>query len=193
MNIALKEWSAVIAALDRGAQIFLLRKGGIVEARRGFEPRYAEFLFFPTTEHQHARYLKPEWAGLLADTAEQDSVHISHLGQVTDVLRAPQDQAALLAAPHVWNEDFIRQRYNYRPDLTLYILVVRVFRLRAPHLIPQRPAYAGCKSWVHLTEEIPVDAVEPVLVEAEFAQQRQRLLAQLGMASEGKGVEQAAE
>jgi hypothetical protein len=31
------------------------------------------------------------------------------------------------------------------------------------------------------------------LVEAEFAQQRQRLLAQLGMASEGKGVEQAAE
>ena len=28
MNIALKEWPAVITALDRGAQIFLLRKGG---------------------------------------------------------------------------------------------------------------------------------------------------------------------
>ena len=40
MNTALKEWSAVIAALDRGLQIFLLRKGGIVEARRGFQLQY---------------------------------------------------------------------------------------------------------------------------------------------------------
>ena len=179
MNIALKEWSAVIAALDRGAQIFLLRKGGIVEAERGFEPRYAQFLFFPTTEHQRARYLKPEWAALLARNAAPDRLHISHVGHVTDVLRAPRDQGALLAAPHVWNEDFVRQRYSYRPDLTLYVLVVRVFRLAAPHAIPLRPAYAGCKSWVHLTEEIPVDAVEPVLAEAEFAEQRQGLLAQL--------------
>lgn len=196
MNIALKEWSAVIAALDGGAQIFLLRKGGIVEARRGFEPRYADFLFFPTTEHQHARYLKPEWAGLLARTARQPEagVHISHLGRVTDVLRAPQDQSTLLAAPHVWNEDFIRQRYNYRPDLTLYVLVVRVLRLASTHLIPLRPSYVGCKSWVHLTEEIPVERMKPVLAEAEFAQQRRRLLMQLGIALEvGKGVEQATE
>ena len=192
MNIALKEWSAVIAALDRGAQIFLLRKGGIVEAKRGFEPRYAEFLFFPTTEHQHARYLKPQWAGLLTHSAAPDSLNISHLGHVTDVLRAPQDQAALLAAPHVWNETFIRQRYSYRPELALYVLVVRVFRLAAPHLIPLRPAYAGCKSWVHLTEDIPVEAMEPVMTEAEFAEQRPRLLAQMAV-DVGKGVEQAAE
>jgi hypothetical protein len=129
---------------------------------------------------------------LLADTAEQDSVHISHLGQVTDVLRAPQDQAALLAAPHVWNEDFIRQRYSYRPDLALYVLVVRVFRLTAPHVIPLRPAYAGCKSWVHLTEEIPFETVQPVLAEAEFAEQRQRLLTQMAL-DVGKGVKQTAE
>jgi hypothetical protein len=194
MNIALKEWSAVITALDRGEQIFLLRKGGIVEAKRGFKPRYAEFLFFPTTEHQHARYLKPQWAGLLADTAGTDRLHISHLGRVADVLRAPQDQALLLAAPHVWNEDFIRQRYSYRPDLALYVLVVRVFRLGSPYVITRRPAYAGCKSWVHLTEEIPVEGVEPLLAESDFAERRRQLLAQLGTALDvGEGVEQAAE
>jgi hypothetical protein len=192
MNIALKEWSAVIAALDHAVQIFMLRKGGIVEAKRGFEPRYAGFLFFPTTEHQHARYLKPHWAGLLTSNAAPDSLHISHFARVTDVLRAPQDQAALLAAPNVWNENFIRQRYSYRPDLALYVLVVRVFRLAAPHVIPLRPAYAGCKSWVHLTEEIPVEAMEPVLAETEFAEQRARLLAQIAL-DVGKGVEQAAE
>jgi hypothetical protein len=90
MNIALKEWSAVVTALDRGAQIFLLRKGGIVEAKRGFEPRYAEFLFFPTTEHQHARYLKPQWVGLVPNAEVTDSLHVSHVGRVADVLRAPQ-------------------------------------------------------------------------------------------------------
>jgi hypothetical protein len=196
MNIALKEWQAVIAALDRGAQIFLLRKGGIVESRRGFEPRYAEFLFFPTTEHQHARYLKQEWAEWLAHTAAPPdaSLKISHLGQVTDVLRAPRDHTTLLAAPHVWNEDFIRQRYSYRPDLALYLLVVRIFRLATPRTIPIRPAYAGCKSWVHLTEEVPVEATEPALAEAEFAERRQRLLAQLGVTLDvGEGVEQTAE
>jgi hypothetical protein len=194
MNIALKEWSAVIAALDCGAQILLLRKGGIVEARRGFEPRYAEFLFFPTSEHQHARYLKPQWTGLLALATPEAGLRISHLGHVTDVLPAPRDQAALVEAPHVWNEDFIQQRYNYRPDLALYVLVVRVFRLASPHLIPLRPAYAGCKSWVHFTEEIPAKGMEPVLAEAEFALQRQRLLGHLGITLDvGKGVEQAAE
>jgi hypothetical protein len=195
MNIALKEWSAVIAALDRGAQIFLLRKGGIVEARRGFEPRYAEFLFLPTIEHQHARYLKPEWAGLLGCVTQPEaSLQISHVGHVTDVLRAPRDQAALIEAPHVWNEDFIRQRYNYRPELPLYVLVVRVFRLATPYLIPVRPSYAGCKSWVHLTEEIPAEGMEPVLSEAEFALQRRKLLVQLGIALDvGEGVEQTAE
>lgn len=195
MNIALKEWSAVIAALDRGVQIFLLRKGGIVEAKRGFEPQFAEFLFFPTTEHQHAHYLKPEWAGLLDPSTPPDTgLHMSHLGHVTDVLHAPQDPADLLEAPHVWNEDFIRQRYNYRPGLALYVLVVRVFRLASPQLISLRPSYEGCKSWVHLNEEIAVEGMKPVLGEAEFGRQRRKLLMQLGIALDvGKGVEQAAE
>ncbi|MGH9628683.1 MAG: DUF1802 family protein, partial [Bryobacteraceae bacterium] len=65
MNIALKEWASVVSALGTGRQILLLRKGGIVEARRGgFELRHHEFLFFPTYEHQHADSLKPELSAL---------------------------------------------------------------------------------------------------------------------------------
>ena len=196
MNIALKEWSIVIRALDRGTQIFLLRKGGIVEARRGFEPRYREFLLFPTTEHQHARFLKPEWAEEFTGTAAEPGkgLSISHMARVTDVLHAPPSPDALLNAPHVWNEDFIHQRYNYRPDLPLYVLVTRVLRLDPPHLIPLRASYAGCKSWVHLTEEIPVEAAHPVLDDAAFARQRSELLRQLGFGSNcGEGREQTAE
>jgi hypothetical protein len=177
MNIALKEWSAVIAALDRGLQIFLLRKGGIVEARRGFHPKFPEFLLFPTFEHQHARSLKPEYMDLLSPQPD-GHVRITHIGRVTDVLQAPSPVSGLgaLAADHVWNEEFIRQRYEYRPDLPLYMLVVRAYRLRQPQFIPLRSSYAGCKSWVYLIEDIAIDAAEPVIEESEFAGRRQKLL-----------------
>src|SRR5688500_2331176 len=64
MNIALKEWSSVIAALDQSHQIFLLRKGGIVEQKRGFEVRHKSFLLYPSFEHQHALSLKAEFRHL---------------------------------------------------------------------------------------------------------------------------------
>jgi len=169
----------VIASLARGTQIFLLRKGGIVEASRGFEPRHAEFLLFPTFEHQHARYLKPEYADLLGDGAPSEThVRITHFARATDVLRAPPS-AAVLAGCHVWNEEFFRQRYEYRPDLPLFLLVVRAYRLAQPDDIPLRPAYAGCKSWVPLNEDVPTAAGEPVLGDAEFATRRRELVARL--------------
>jgi hypothetical protein len=122
MNTALKEWSAVIAALDRGLQIFLLRKGGIVEAS-GFQPKYREFLLFPTFEHQHARSLKPEYLDLLAPQPD-GHIRITHMARVTDVLHAPSAAAGMrdIAECHVWNDEFIRQRYEYQPDLPLYML-----------------------------------------------------------------------
>lgn len=192
MHIALKEWSAVIAALDRGMQIFLLRKGGIVEARRGFEPRHAEFLLFPTFEHQHARSLKPEYAELLGDGAPaRGLVRITHFARATDVLRAPP-AAQALGDSHVWNQEFLGQRYAYRPDLPLCLLVVRVYRLARPSGIPLRSSYAGCKSWVHLSEEIPTAASEPVLEDAEFAARRRDLVARLQLECL-EGGKQAAE
>jgi hypothetical protein len=195
LNIALKEWSAVIAALGRGIQLFLLRKGGILEARRGFEPKYAEFLLFPTFEHQHARYVQAQYADLLGDRApSRDIVRITHLAHATDVLRAPQTMQTLQtrANGHVWNEEFLRQRYAYRPDLPLLILIARVYRLDKIHDIPLRPAYEGCKSWVHLAEDIPVAGMHPVLEDAVFERRRRDLVGQLGSELLKDG-EQAAE
>src|SRR3954447_14252178 len=54
VNTALKEWASVISVLSTGQQVVLLRKGGIVEAKRGFELLHPEFLLFPAFEHQHA-------------------------------------------------------------------------------------------------------------------------------------------
>ena len=39
MKTALKEWAVLVEALAEGGQTFLLRKGGIAEGKRGFEPQ----------------------------------------------------------------------------------------------------------------------------------------------------------
>ena len=39
---ALKEWAVVCKALEEGRQILLLRKGGIMEYRQGFEVKHDE-------------------------------------------------------------------------------------------------------------------------------------------------------
>ena len=51
MNVtiaALKEWAIVCKALEEGRQVLLLRKGGIMEYRQGFEVKHNNFLLFPT-------------------------------------------------------------------------------------------------------------------------------------------------
>ena len=176
MNVALKEWSSVVAALDQGHQIFLLRKGGIVEHKRGFEVRHKRFVFFPTFEHQHAASLKKEFAHL-AQPPAGEGIAITLMGEVTDVRPAPNLRSRLIEdTANVWNESLVDMRYNYRPDLPLLVLVIRAYRLPAPVTIPDRQSYAGCKSWVNLTEEIAVDGTRPVLDDGSFEARRMALL-----------------
>ena len=176
MNVALKEWANIVAAISQGAQIVLLRKGGIVEADRGgFRPKYREFLFFPTFEHQHSRLLKSHVEP--AASPISGTVEITTVCEVTDAVPAPPEPRQLIESPdlYIWNEQFIRARYDYRPDLPLTLLLVRARILVQPRLIPDRPSYAGCKSWVHLTEEIDTTS-EPVLDDAAYKFQRGRVL-----------------
>ncbi len=172
MNIALKEWAAVIEALGQGRQILLLRKGGIVEAKRGFELRHREFLLFPTFEHQQAQYVKPETRQAFEaamKAAAPERVRIAYLARVAAVdLAPPLETMRKLDASHVWSDAFLQQRYEYRPDLPLYLIALRVYRLGREQVIPNRPSYAGCKSWVNLTEEVDVAGATPVLTDAEF-------------------------
>lgn len=181
MNVALKEWGAITAALAAGRQIALLRKGGLAEASGGgFRLLHSEFLLFPTHEHEHVRMLRPEFHHLVCKSRSSE-LSLEVLAQVRDVVRAPEDPQKLLEAGEefIWNEAYVRQRYDYRPELPLWLLVVRAFRLPSPLVIPNRPSYAGCKSWVHLTEEISVETPTPVLSDGDFEQRRRRLLDRL--------------
>jgi len=180
VDVALKEWAVLVEALAAGRQSILLRKGGIVESRGGFQVRHPAFLLFPTFEHQHASFIRAEHADLL-ERARQlwlpGELRLELWADVAEILTAPAEPDRLLAASHlfIWNERYIQQRYEYRPDLPLSLLMVRVRRLKEPAVVPMRPSYAGCKSWVNLTEDVPVDDAQPVLTDAEFAGIRRQL------------------
>ncbi len=157
MNVALKEWAVVIEALAQGKQNFLLRKGGIAEGKRGFELKHRRFLFFPTWEHQQQDWIRPEYQDLFRSLkpADPDVLTIRHGALVEDIRPAPADIAELLRSQeHIWAEPYLRMRYEYRPDLPLFVVQVSVFALPEPVTIPNDRRYKGCRSWVDLYQEI---------------------------------------
>jgi hypothetical protein len=179
LQIALKEWATVCAALESGRQIVLLRKGGIYESAGEFELEHPQFLLFPAYLHQKPDLLKPEaHPAYPPHTREPQTIHLSAAATVTDILplhsRAQMDA---LDAHHIWTPALIDMRFNYRPENPLYLLLLRTCRLAAPVTIPNTLAYAGCKSWVPLTDPIATADALPVLDEARYARERQAILA----------------
>lgn len=174
MNIALKEWSIVIDALAAGRQVFLLRKGGIAEGKRGFELLHRRFLLFPTWEHQHREALQPAWRERFEALEPPDgsTVELRYLAEVHDIQPAPPDLRPFLAHPetHVWTSRFFEKRYAYRPDLPLFVVAVRIFELPAPVNVPNDRRYQGCRSWVSLYEEVSVSDARPILSDAAFVE-----------------------
>ena len=178
LQVALKEWATVCRALESGRQIVLLRKGGIYESGGEFEVDHPEFLLFPTYLHQNLKMLKPEaHAGFEPHTAEPDRVRLSAVGVVTDILPVEsRAQVDAIDAEHVWTAPLIDMRFSYKPQNPLYLLLVRAFRLREPVAVENTPAYAGCKSWVPLEQEVATGTALPVMDDVKYEMRRGRIL-----------------
>jgi hypothetical protein len=172
--VAFKEWAVVCRALAQGQQSIILRKGGIAEAGGRFRPEHDEFLLYPTYFHEHRAGVKPEFLPLLeAAQAEQPPVGIlrlTHCVRVVAVRHLSElDDALALDALHVWTPEVVRQRFHYRTP-GLFALLVRVFQLPSAVEWPERPAYAGCKSWVELDAPVATAGALPVLAEDQHAE-----------------------
>jgi hypothetical protein len=183
VNTALKEWAVVIEALARGRQHFLLRKGGIAEGKRGFEVKHSEFLLYPTWEHQQMDSIRPAFHDLFEQARPRQAgvVSFQYLAKVTAVVRAPAriEDMASLEAEHIWAGSYLEKRYGYRPDLPLFVLVLRLYRLAREGEIPEIRRYAGCRSWVSLDHEIDTAGACPLESDASFETARKSLLEKL--------------
>lgn len=186
--LALKEWSIICKALEDGNQTILLRKGGILEYKKGFEIRQKSFLLFPTLEHQAEEYLQSKYLQtydlLLRGNKSEDIQNKINTLWVLARIEAIQefhDHEMLpeLEKYHIWNEKYVNMRMNYNPKKPMKALLLRVYKLPQPISIDINPEWAGCKSWIDIDIAVKYgnqfgsvpkmfDQSEPVIKDKEF-------------------------
>ncbi|MFN4261340.1 MAG: DUF1802 family protein [Gemmataceae bacterium] len=169
---AFKEWAVICQALAQGRQAIILRKGGIAEPGGGFQLEQPRFWLYPTYVHQQQTGIQPEAVPLLEQVElarpPAGSVRLSHFAEVPGVYHVTELAPLLmLASLHLWSEETVRTRFHYRQP-GLYILPVRVYRAAEARDIPETAAYAGCRSWVELDEELSTEGAVPVLTDDQF-------------------------
>lgn len=181
-HAALKEWAAVVSALNSGDQIILVRKGGIADASFGVDAD--RFYLFPTYLHQKEKQFRSEHLHhfLSTDVAENepDEVEISSWCEVARIYEL-HDLSGLgsLSDRVIFTEDTIVERYRFRADQALRVIAVRAFRLPHSVKVRNRAEYGGCRSWVSLEEEVDIDGSTPALSDVEFARRMNELEAAL--------------
>jgi hypothetical protein len=182
LQVALKEWSVVCRAVEEGTQSFLLRKGGIYESAGEFQVEHREFLLFPTYLHQKRDMLKQSvHANFEERNEEPNQIVLTSAAVVTDIQIAAREQIDAIDDEHIWTKPLIDMRFSYRPENPLYLMLVRVYRLREPQTIANTPAYAGCKSWVPLEQEIQLGNATPVMDDVKFDIRRKKFLERINV------------
>jgi hypothetical protein len=186
--LALKEWSIICKALEDGNQTILLRKGGILEYKKGFEIRQKSFLLFPTLEHQAEEYLQSKYLqtydlllrGNKSEGIQNKTNTLWVLARI-EAIQEFHDHEMLpeLEKYHIWNEKYVNMRMNYNPKKPMNALLLRVYKLPQPISIDINPEWAGCKSWIDIDiaekygnqfGSVPkmFDQSEPVIKDKEF-------------------------
>lgn len=150
---ALKEWAVVCKALEEGRQVILLRKGGIMEYRQGFEVKHTDFFLYPTFEHQSKESLQPNYANQL-DLVLQNAP-VNNRNRITScaavvLVKEITNKSVLgrLEKYHIWNDQYINVRFSYNPKRPLNVVLLRVYKMNTPLEVDVKPELTGCKSWI---------------------------------------------
>ncbi len=187
MRAAFKEWAVIVDALGRGEQILILRKGGISEGRGGFQMEHPQFLLFPTLYHQQRESVTPaaqaRYDQIAPGFAPPEILRLEHFAEAVACRRLDSlSTAEALRGEHCWKGEVIADRFDWGREKNIFAIAVQVHRLPRPIEIPMSPAYGGCKSWIELDRDIPIQDATPVLDQAAFDHKLGRFLAALNTA-----------
>ncbi|MEO9321187.1 MAG: DUF1802 family protein [Nitrososphaera sp.] len=171
---ALKEWAIVCRALGTGRQVVLLRKGGIMEYRQGFQVKHDRFLLYPTFEHQDANYIQGDYRHVFeaefsgSQIPRSNHTTLEYYAEVAEV-KEISDKSVLPALEpfHIWTESYVNARMEYNPSKPMSVLLLRIYRLASPVAVDPKPEWAGCKSW--LPVDIELESAVPVMDEHDFS------------------------
>jgi hypothetical protein len=170
-NKAFKEWAVVCRALGSGRQIIILRKGGIAEGPGGFDVTDRQFFLYPTYLHQQPTSVVPEWRDEFDRCINPNPgrVALQHYAIVSSWVRVRTlDKLQALRHQHILADHVVEERFKRWSEDSVHALMVRVYELPKPVVVPELDTYAGCKSWLTLAEQVPLDGARPVLEEAAF-------------------------
>ncbi len=172
-QLALKEWAVTVQALAQGQQVFLLRKGGIHEPGKNFQVAAAEFLLYPTYEHQREDLIKDQHRPSLRETLEgphpEDRITFRHWARAEETIEVSQQADVEHLSPHfIWTVDYAQSRLRWKPMLPLLVLLLRVYALEQPVTARFLPEYRGCSSWVDVLDRVSLGRLEPVLDDEDF-------------------------
>jgi hypothetical protein len=170
-NKAFKEWAVVCRALGSGSQMIILRKGGIAEGPRGFEVTDRQFFLYPTYLHQLATGVVPGWRGTFDQCVDPNpgKVTIQHYAIVNSWVRVKTlEKLKALRSHHILADHVVEERFQRWAEDSVHALMVRIYELPKPVVIPELDSYAGCKSWLTLSEQVPLEGAHPVLEDPEF-------------------------
>ncbi|MEM7793335.1 MAG: DUF1802 family protein [Cyanobacteria bacterium P01_C01_bin.118] len=172
LNHALKEWSIAVEALTQGQTILLLRKGGIREVGKHFAVPYRQVWLYPTYEHQKPGLLKSPWATQVTPVEpgwHPTQVTLQAWADISYVWTVSTQSAIEALLPfHIWNEQFVTERFRWKPKQPLHLLLLRVHRLSKPIQIDWQAAYGGCSSWLVLHNVLDETLSKPVLDECHW-------------------------
>ncbi len=174
LNHALKEWEVAVKALEKGETILLLRKGGIREDKGHFEVNYNPVLLYPTYEHQNPHLLKSKYASLVNPVPSgwhPQTIYISNWAEITNVFKLRNISMIKQLLPHhIWENNFIEERFKWKPSQPLFILLLRVFILPQSVPISYRSNYGVCRSWIQLDRDISLLGSKPVITDNNYYQ-----------------------
>ncbi|TBL75100.1 DUF1802 family protein [Paenibacillus thalictri] len=185
--IALKEWAVAVDALKQGRQILIMRKGGIREETKHFQIESSRFFLFPTFEHQRKELIKPEYQDMLDGTLsgwnpQQTTVTIDTFAELAlDIEVSEQPELDKLAPFHIWTDHFAEERLKWKRKNPLHIMLLRVYSLNHPATLPIVDSYNGCRSWIQLEAELSDLDKRPVLDDAAFAREADKIKMILGI------------
>lgn len=169
-RVALKEWNIVCAALRRGEQIALARKGGIDDAPGAFELRSNTFALFPTNFHADIAGVEAPRAG---EMKAGESVSCAVACRATRAWRvAPEAAEACferMAATSGWPKDLFAKRANWKPTCGVTVVEVRAYACEPLVLAPDVERFGGCKSWVDIDSWAFGKSARAVLSDEAFA------------------------
>src|SRR3989338_3306782 len=104
--------------MERGEQLVMIRKGGLIEPGSGFEWMARQFVLYPTFEHQAVKFLREphqrSFEEATARRAPEGSVRVDLYGEVVESVASTASTLVKRLEPfHIYNDAFLDQRLKW--------------------------------------------------------------------------------